>query len=58
MEYPAVAAAFGWGCNEMVAIALDALEACWLDDAAKAALRRQITAAATALAPDDQPSGD
>jgi hypothetical protein len=36
----------------MVAIALDGVDACWLDDAAKAARRRQITAAATALAPD------
>jgi hypothetical protein len=36
----------------MVAIALDGVDACWLDDTAKVALRRQITTAATALAPD------
>jgi adenosine deaminase len=49
MEYRSVAAAFGWGWHEMVDIALDAVDACWLDDSAKVVLRRQITAAATAL---------
>jgi adenosine deaminase len=52
MEYRSVAAAFGWGWDEMVAIALDGVDACWLDDTAKAALRGQITTAATALALD------
>ena len=49
MEYRSVAAAFGWGWDEMVAIALDGVDACWLDDTDKAVLRRQIAAAATAL---------
>jgi adenine deaminase len=49
MEYRSVAAAFGWGWHEMVDIALDGVDACWLDDSAKVVLRRQITAAATAL---------
>jgi len=45
-----VAAAFGWGWDEMVAIALDGVDACWLDDAPKAALRRHVATAAEALA--------
>jgi adenosine deaminase len=52
MEYRSVAAAFGWGWDEMVAIALDGVEACWLDDSDKAILRGQINSAAKALAPD------
>jgi adenosine deaminase len=54
-EYGAVADAFGWGWQEMVEISLDGVEACWLDDTGKATLRRQITSAATALTPDDEP---
>jgi adenosine deaminase len=50
-EYAAVAAAFGWGWDEMVAIALDGVEACWLHEDDKAALRTRITAAARALRP-------
>jgi adenosine deaminase len=50
-EYAAVAAAFGWGWREMVKIALDGVEACWLDDPSKNALRERIHAAATDLAP-------
>ena len=46
-------AAFDWGWQEMVAISLDGVEASWLDDPGKATIRRQITSAATALAPDD-----
>jgi adenosine deaminase len=52
IEYRSVAAAFGWGWDDMVAIALDGVDACWLDETDKAALRSEIIAAATALAPD------
>jgi adenosine deaminase len=41
-EYCAVADAFGYGWDDMVEIALDGVEACWLDDTAKSALRQQI----------------
>jgi adenosine deaminase len=44
-EYALVAGAFGWGWEEMVAIALDGVEACWLDDEEKAGLRGRIAAA-------------
>jgi adenine deaminase len=54
-EYRSVADAFGWGWQQMVAISLDGVEACWLDDTAKATVRRQITSAATALTPDEGP---
>jgi adenosine deaminase len=54
-EYRSVADAFGWGWQEMVAISLDGVEACWLDDTGKAAVRRRITSAATALTPDEEP---
>jgi adenosine deaminase len=50
-EYRSVADAFGWGWDEMVVIALDGVEACWLDDAAKAEVRQRINEAAVALAP-------
>jgi adenosine deaminase len=52
-EYRAVAAAFGWGWDQMVAIALDGVDACWLDDAPKAVLRRQVATAAEALAGEE-----
>ena len=51
-EFAAVADAFGWGWQEMVEVALDGVEACWLDDAGKAALRRRVVSAASVLAPD------
>lgn len=50
-EYSSVADAFGWGWQEMVAISLDGIDACWLDDADKADLRQRTSAAAAALAP-------
>jgi adenosine deaminase len=50
-EYAAVADAFDWGWTEMVEVALDGVEACWLDDSDKAALRTRITTAASALDP-------
>ena len=52
IEYRSVATAFGWGWDEMVAISLDGVEACWLDETDKAALRSTVNASATALAPD------
>jgi hypothetical protein len=39
----------------MVAISLDGVEACWLDETGKATLRQRITTAATALTPEEQP---
>lgn len=56
-EYALVAEAFGWGWQEMVEVSLDGVEGCWLDDSGKATLRRQITSAATALIPNDEPRG-
>lgn len=50
-EYAAVAAAFGWGWDEMVAVALDGVEATWLDETEKAALRAHVTDAAATLDP-------
>jgi adenosine deaminase len=44
-EYAVVADAFGWGWPEMVSVALDGVEACWLDDTAKAGLRERISSA-------------
>ena len=43
-EYRSVAAAFGWGWDDMVSIALDGVEACWLDDTAR---RRSASACKT-----------
>ena len=48
-EYALVAEAFGWGLPEMVQVALDGVEACWLDDTGKAQLRERVTAAAAAM---------
>ena len=45
-EYALVAEAYGWGWPEMVAIALDGVEASWLDEGEKAQLRRQVEAVA------------
>ncbi len=50
-EYDAVAEAFGYDWQDMVAIALDGVEACWLGDADKAALRDRIARAASELEP-------
>lgn len=41
-EYAAVARAFGWGWDEMVQVALDGIEACWLDESEKSDLRVQV----------------
>lgn len=45
-EYALVAEAYGWGWPEMVAIAMDGVEASWLDEGEKAQLRRQVEAVA------------
>ena len=50
-EYAAVARAFGYDWDQMVAIALDGVEACWLEDVDKAALRDRISRAAADLTP-------
>jgi adenosine deaminase len=49
-EYASVASAFGYGLDEMVTIALDGVDASWLDDDGKRELRGRITAAAASLA--------
>jgi adenosine deaminase len=50
-EYASVADAFGFDWDAMVDIALDGIEACWLDDDGKAALRGRTEVARTALRP-------
>lgn len=41
-EYRAVAGAYGWSFADMVEISLDGVEACWLDEDDKRALRARI----------------
>lgn len=48
-EYASVAAAFGYTFEDMVGIALDGVEATWLDDAGKRELRDRIVTEASAL---------
>jgi adenosine deaminase len=48
-EYRAVAAAYEWGFDAMVAVAHDGIDATWLDDGDKAQLRRTTDARATEL---------
>lgn len=43
-EYALVADAFGWGWSDLVAIALDGIEASWLEADEKARLRDQVAA--------------
>jgi adenosine deaminase len=43
-EYAAVARAFGWGFDDMLRVALDGIEASWLDESEKADLRAQVVA--------------
>jgi adenosine deaminase len=50
-EYAAVAHAFGWGWPEMIEVARDGIEACWLDESDKVDLRDRITKAAVTLNP-------
>lgn len=51
-EYALVAEAFGWGMPEMADVALDAIEACWLDEDDKARLRERVRTAAATYAAD------
>jgi adenosine deaminase len=44
-EYAAVAQAFGWGWDRMVELALDGIEASWLDESEKADLRTLVAMA-------------
>jgi adenosine deaminase len=50
-EYRSAAEAFGWGFDDMVSISLDGIEATWLADDDKRALRNQVIAAAAELNP-------
>ena len=52
-EYAAVALAFDYGWGDMVQIALDGVEACWLDESDKAALQARVVQAADDLRPDE-----
>lgn len=52
-EYAAVADAFAYTWDNMVRIALDGVQACWLPESDKTALRLQIVDAATTLRPKD-----
>jgi adenosine deaminase len=52
-EYAAVAAAYGYTWDDMVRIALDGVEACWIDDPEKRVLRDRVRTAAARLAPAD-----
>jgi adenosine deaminase len=51
-EYQAVAAAYDWGFDEMVAVAHDGVDATWLDDEGKRQLHRTIDRRAAEVAPD------
>jgi adenosine deaminase len=55
-EYAAIQAAYGYSWDEMVAIALDGVEATWLDDGDRTALHDRVRAAGDLLrpAPDAQ----
>jgi adenosine deaminase len=48
-EYRAVAAAYGWGFDEMVSVAHDGVDATWLDDTDKSDLHRHIRERAAVL---------
>lgn len=50
-EYRTVAAAFGWDFIQMVSIAHDGVDACWLDQTTKNTLHDRINTAAHELAP-------
>lgn len=50
-EYRTVAAANGWGWDDMVQVSLDGVQATWLDDDDKVSLRAQVVAAAEELRP-------
>jgi adenosine deaminase len=48
-EYAAVAHAYGWGFDQMVAIAHDGVDATWLDDDDKRSLHTDIDERAASL---------
>jgi adenosine deaminase len=48
-EYSAVAAAFGYSFDDMVRIALDGVEASWLDPGSRATIRAYILDTAAGL---------
>jgi adenosine deaminase len=50
-EYRSVAKAFDWTFDDMVAVSLDGVDATWLPDDDKRALRNQVNAAAAELRP-------
>ena len=50
-EYRSVAAANGWGWDDMVEVALDGVRATWLDEDEQASLRSRILRAAEELRP-------
>jgi len=52
-EYRSAAEAFGYGWVDMVQIAVDGVEASWLDEPEKGALRTRILEGAQHLAPDE-----
>ena len=52
-EYRAVAAAYGWEFETMVAVSHDGVDGTWLDDDGKRALHRLIDDSAATLRPDN-----
>lgn len=54
-EYAAVQAAYGYSWQDMVSIAVDGVEATWLDDAERTQLRHRVEAAGTQLRPPADP---
>lgn len=48
-EYRAVAAAYGWSFDDMVAVAHDGIDACWIDDEGKRDLHRATDDRANSL---------
>ncbi len=54
-EYAACAGAWSWDFDQMVAIALDGVEATWLDDSGKRTLSARIRDEAARLRPPAQP---
>ncbi len=55
-EYRAVAAAYGWGFDEMVAVAHDGIDATWMSDDSKSRLHQETDEQAAALRKELSPS--
>jgi len=51
-EYRLTADAFGYSWDDLVELSTNAVEACWLDDADKRALRRRVVDGATSATSD------